>query len=423
MKKGSVTENKNLLRESDYEKYQLVLPYRFLFGRRRQRFIYSELEKMHPCFSDEFCFDSNVRKFSRKGLVSDVLVIHKFTLAEYETRRDASGNGFFVSFCKHHRFFKDGKVKQLFLVKALIVVCVLFCVFFSMAGSGFWRKQNTQKEIIAEAEPVSVVEETDNQRFLIEQLFSGMRRIGGRILVFRWECNANYESLDAKVKEAFPEDISSLELDDLNMGAVNYENGAPVIQFSVLGRNTAGNIYSSQSGKGSGAQAVLAGEFYQRNRNILLNYEASLKTEKLAPYELHFICNEKVFRNIILGLAESCTGADMAVSSVSINARDVDGMDGAGDFEISIGCAGSAALAGVDSLAVVGENSDIFGEIKKSVPALPVSNRASEKKKITNSNKTEIPGARKIGEIKNSDGKVIRFYKTSEGKIKKIMEE
>ena len=32
-------------------------------------------------------------------------------------------------------------------------------------------------------------------------------------------------------------------------------------------------------------------------------------------------------------------------------------------------------------------------------------------------------GYKKIGQIKNPDGRVITFYKTSEGKIKRIMEE
>ena len=80
MSKRNKNESHIFLKDFDYEKYQLVLPYRFLFGRKRQRFIYSELEKMHPCFSGEFCFDSNMRKVSKKGFVSDVMVIIKINL-------------------------------------------------------------------------------------------------------------------------------------------------------------------------------------------------------------------------------------------------------------------------------------------------------------------------------------------------------
>ena len=93
MNKNNVEIKNNVfIKRADYEKYQLVLPYRFLFGRKKQRFIYSELEKMHPCFSDEFCFDSTIKGFSKKGALSDVMVIHKYTLAEYEAKRPLSGS-------------------------------------------------------------------------------------------------------------------------------------------------------------------------------------------------------------------------------------------------------------------------------------------------------------------------------------------
>ena len=73
---------RNMILQKDYEKYELILPYKAALGRARQRFIYSELEKMHPCFSDEFCVDSSFKKFTKMGISSDVIVMHKFKLAE-----------------------------------------------------------------------------------------------------------------------------------------------------------------------------------------------------------------------------------------------------------------------------------------------------------------------------------------------------
>ena len=44
----------------DYDVYALHLPVSVLFGKKRERFLVTELGKRHPCFSDEFCFDSKL---------------------------------------------------------------------------------------------------------------------------------------------------------------------------------------------------------------------------------------------------------------------------------------------------------------------------------------------------------------------------
>ena len=140
MSKRNKNESHIFLKDFDYEKYQLVLPYRFLFGRKRQRFIYSELEKLHPCFSGEFCFDSNMRKVCKKGFVSDVMVIHKNKLAEYEAKRSLTavgmgritGTGFFVNSSRHHRFFVNENLKRVFVAGCFVVVSVLS--LFVIAG-------------------------------------------------------------------------------------------------------------------------------------------------------------------------------------------------------------------------------------------------------------------------------------------------
>ena len=57
----------NVIKKQDYERYEIVVPFSSLLGRRRKSFFSSELEKRHPCFSDEFAFDSNIKKIGRKN--------------------------------------------------------------------------------------------------------------------------------------------------------------------------------------------------------------------------------------------------------------------------------------------------------------------------------------------------------------------
>ena len=84
----------------------------------------------------------------------------------------------------------------------------------------------------------------------------------------------------------------------------------------------------------------------------------------------------------------------------------------------------TADIEGINSVLVLemlAENVNLFGDQKKIfVPA----KRSSEKKSDIKKNElVEKSGALKIGEIKSSDGKIISFYKSSEGKILKVSEE
>ena len=77
--------NKNVILKKDYECYSLRVPWKLSFGRRRKNFLFGELEKMHPCFSNECRFDSRL-KLSKSGIKTDVVVMSGLKLAEYKAR-------------------------------------------------------------------------------------------------------------------------------------------------------------------------------------------------------------------------------------------------------------------------------------------------------------------------------------------------
>ena len=419
---SSNKKNSLLIKDTDYEKYQLVLPYRFMFGRKKNRFIYSELEKLPPCFSDEFCFDSNIRKFSRKGLMSDVLVIHKYRLAEYEAERGKrgaisgtfAGSGFYVNSYKRHRFFKNENIKKE-LCFELIFSIIALLLFLIM---GISKIKNHPVESIGE--PVIIpshIEETEPE-FLAKDFFTAIKKNNGRILSFRWENNSNFEALEAKIKNVFPEMLGELKTGIENMGPVNYENGSPLIQLSLISKNNARHGDSVKH-----IETADYSDFYQNNRNILFDNGASLKEEKLKPYFLRFTCNERVLKSLLSSLAENNRKAGIKLSSINIiqiiqNAGS--GNEVLADFEISITYAESANLNDDGFFDLLCENTELFGERKKQ---LSQSKALPEKKTDSKKTKTEMPGAKKNGEIKNSEGKTIQFYKTQDGKIQKVMEE
>ena len=430
MSKRDKTENNIFLKDFDYEKYQLVLPYRFLFGRKRQRFIYSELEKKHPCFSGEFCYDSTIRKVSKKGFVSDVMVIHKNKLAEYEAKRYLSasgigritGTGFLVDFSTRRRFFVNEKLKRVFAVSCFFVIAIL--ILFVLTGvlrlTGRTKEESIQKPGFVEEQPVPAVDDVEEsfslRREVCEKFFNCINAAGGRVLTFRWEILNGSEILEAKVKGVFPE-----QLDGFDMPDVSYEAGIPMIQVCrVVPVRAWKSAFKNGVRVGDMTEGRFDAEFYKSVRKALTVNGAVLKEERPSPYLIRFSCNEKVMGTLFADVAGCFADAGVEVCSVRVMAASGSSSGTqSGDFEISIGGVGAAPAPGID-LAVVGENTGVFGEIKNQ----PKSSSQNVKQNLPAKNKImKKTEGQKIGEIKTSEGKVIVFYKTSEGKIKKIMEE
>jgi hypothetical protein len=424
-KKNKVDDN-IVLKNFDYEKYQLVLPYRFLFGRKRKRFIYSELEKMHPCFSDEFCFDSDICKVSKKGFVSDVMVIHKNTLAEYETKRYESavginritGSGFFIDSCKRRRFFVNEKFKRM-----IVTLCFVFLMIFIslvLAGvkkvAGISKKENVQAFTFVEEQNVQTSDDVEQNVAIVfrpgEKFFDSISAAGGSVLSFRWEMANGSEVLEAKIKGVFPE-----QFEGMKMSAVSYENEQPVILVTDIRPAPVNSLYQRSEGEVAGS---FDSEFYKSVRQVLSKNGAVLKEERLTPYLIRFSCNEKVLKTLLNGVAGCFADFCGEVCSIYIQAAGGSrSVTGAGDFEISIGGEEAALERGIE-LAVVAENAEFFGEIKKS--QLSVSQSRKQNSPVKNDGLEKSEG-QKIGEIKTAEGSVIVFYKTSDGKIKKMKEE
>ena len=77
-----IKSRKNQVLREDFEKYRIHLPFSVILKGKVNKYIYSELEKRHPCFTNDCYFNSKF-KFDGKGIDSDVLVMNKLKLSEY----------------------------------------------------------------------------------------------------------------------------------------------------------------------------------------------------------------------------------------------------------------------------------------------------------------------------------------------------
>lgn len=404
-------EGNVLIKKSDYEKYRIILPYRFLFGKRRQNYLSAELEKLHPCFSDEFCFDPDFIGLSRKGISADVMVMHKYKLAEYENRHPVTGSGFLAENCDRHRYFVAHKYKVLTAVLILLLVILGFSLISWVIGAA--KKEGAGEELagteVSESEEGQatgtggLANVAGDQTSLLGEFFEAVRECGGSIASIYWHTDGFTESLEASVQGLYPERLGSLCEKSGSGGNVLqtiYEQGIPSLDFSVQGKVAGGKPVSVITG------AAERMELCREVRIALAETNAVLKRESFVPYKIIFSTANG--EGVFAALAEILEQHKKSAASIKLEEEK-------GRLEAEV-CIEEAAYfeKGID-LKMISENTGLFFKQKKKAESQIA--RADVKK-----SQVEV-GYKKIGQIKNPDGRVITFYKTGEGKIKRIMEE
>lgn len=423
----------SVLKTNDYEKYELILPYRFLAGRRKKQFLSSELEKLHPCFSDDFSFDSAFKKFTRAGLKTDVLVINKRKLAEYETKRKFSGLGFRLEKNdekSNKRFFVSKKIHSL-----TFGLCIIFAglILFFVSGAVLGKRNaeergaNSSGTTAAErfvssprgapaaataSSQTSASAATDLQQRATEScgslFFSGGRLAEGELESFVWVFDGGRERVEAEVSGVFPERFSEISERFGNcISQINYENGVPhfKVAFTDGTRNakqqTAGSITSTPV---SSASLAIEASYSRDFRKIVLENGVELVSEKTYPYSIEFLCNSQ--SQVFSKLSEYLLQNHIFVSAVSIKK----GESGKLFATISVlqNLSGGENF-GID-ISILQNNLSYF--FSKSNKPLSVT-----KRNLYVPKNPPVKNAVKIGEIKKAGGNSIIYYKTPEGKI------
>lgn len=406
-------QNNSVIKKRDYERYEIIIPFSHYAGKRRKLFLYSELEKMHPCFSDEFTFDSTVKKINKKGICEDVFVVNKYKLAEYESKRSIAGSGFIVeSDTKKYRLFIEKKWKLFLWSILLFLISGLIGIAYTFSMSLGSTSEAESQVIVNSGTPSSPGEATvfDREVFDLEfekDFFSIVSDCKGKILHFDWSYEQKngviYKKLNALVKGVYPENL-------YNLGAhvadkVLYEDGSPKMNVSYE------KSYSSKDFSERKKQSGSNSDFNKSLRNILQQYEAILIEENAPPYHIEFVCNsvaELQSNNLIAKLAALIADDNRHISSISINQS--------GNSQLRFGISIEPEILFGFDMEQISQYIKLFeteNRIKKieSKKSEPVIQRESDQEKKYH----------KIGEIKKSGGEVYVFYKNEEGKIKNVV--
>ena len=437
-------QTSNIIKKRDFEKYEIIIPFSSILGKRKKQYLCSELEKLHPCFSDEYAYDSSFKKICRKGLTSDVYVMSKYKLAEYEGKRRFSGSGFFIETgmdkkpVRFNRVFVDKKFRW---IMGLALWCLLVgltgAVSGSLAGTRYYRSSggdNTWKTQGKELtdNKVEAVEDGDRdlkEISLVESLLLIVDASGGKISDFEWRIDGYSEKVNVSLTGVFPEklkDLSGQIIPGNNREAVFYRKGVPEISVSYNRKLPIISI------SGSALQNVHTPEYaddsllYKTLREKIIESGGELLEEKYSPYQIEFIYREQTdeaFGTVFRAISEILERGGLAVSSINIKPLGKLYASGTGTEEFRILLSADKLPFSVFDLQLLSEKFELFSGRKKSVSSPPVEKHFAVARQTENviekSDKNEV--FLKLGEIRKPDKSIVIFYKNAEGKIQKMI--
>ena len=413
---------KNVICKKDYERYSVKMPFRVFLSRNRSRdrFLFGELEKLHPCFSDECTFDSKF-KFGKKGLLSDVVVMNRLKLSEYKAQ--AFGNRLFLEENPEKSVFKKrGKPVVLIIsMAALAFVCCLVMALSNLhktrLSNGFVGNQSAPEDNF-EAD-----DETYNYHFSFEGKFSGeltnlfLSAIEGDsafLSELEWKCDGINESFFASVGYIHPDRL--MNNGDFELSSVNYKDNVPFFTAKGKCKIRRSDMNQTELVWSNGKNGVFDAdeEVFSEFRKIISSAGAEFLEENFNPWKIRFVLKDASLEqteNLISEMAGYVLKMGIAIRRLVIRKGGFD------DFELEIETAPDLDPYMGVNLNILEKRFRLFG-LKTQREKVQSYQIAVEKKNteplLDNPGPPEL---RKIGEIRHKDGSFVVYFKNKQGKI------
>ena len=366
----------------DYDFYTIPFPLKVFMYKKRNRYISSQLEKLHPCFSDDCSFDSHLR-LEKSGLKADVVVMQKYRVAELKLLNKR----LFVKERRHVQFFADRKKIKFFTgTLAAVVVFVSFVIFALFPSI----------EEIAPSEP-SFSSSQNEELFLqysISDLLSLISKLKGSISDFSWSYDGFNESTAICLCGLFPEQLEVFE-PALKFSSVTFENSKPILTVSYSSKKISANSFAPQ-------QISI-----QKNdiRQIIIQSGFDINEETVNPFGLKISIPQSQLKELI-PLFQYFQNNDFSIETIAIKS--------------------SASLINLQLIfsQTVYENQNVLFEsliknldlfVQKQSPTQIEEAREIQPSTIQVSSQQKK--LLKLGQIVKPDGSVIQYYKDENGKI------
>ncbi len=396
--------------ETYFERYSFPLPLAKLFGQKRRAYIYSELVKRHPCFSENFCYDSKLN-LGKKGFFLDVLVIDRLSFLHFKKKVGLQGLlGLRFTNVRGIRFISSvGRGLGLGLLIGLLLGGIAMFAFsvertagkkglgagefagaeaVNLMGGGVDGKAGLTQEGAGEAKGELTQEVALGQS--VFELISLLKEKGGRLNSFSWNCNGMKEVVSLELAGIYPEEVMRGLSDkcELELSSVVYLEGRPV--FSVTLKNKIKAFSLSELGA--------ADDFRSRLRDELRKMQCVIKEEKASGCSVVFDVQGNV--DEVLGKIGEISDEEGLFLG---NFRIVRGKDGGAEVSLKF-METEQSLCQRNVLKMLSEG-DFFYKKRKTQGGS--ASGAIIKNEIKN----------KVGEVRLKNGEKVVYYKNDEGKM------
>lgn len=387
-----------VIQPKDYEKYQIPISLGNYLPKAKNKYIWAELEKRHPCFSDNYVFFCK-EKISPKGLISDVFVIDKNTLGKYKSSNNKIIiDKYRISLLKHWK-------KNYLYILIVFIPFIIFIVFFF---KNKYTSSLVKLDVVQEKNETELKESEycDYDKKYLYRLLNTVELNKGKIRNLSWKLIATGEYITGTVDNLYPE-ILEKEIYEASIKSTKYIDKKPFFDFSLK------NEFVLVSGLEDTKQLSIKSREYLRS--LLKEENISIISEDMNPYKINIeipfdLIEEKNKNNI--GLLERINNKlrEEKIYVIGINIKDISQKESNKSLYIEL-ILSEHNIYDNNILKDISEKLKLFYEetkIKK------IFTRSEAKKKLVENKPDKF-----IGEIKYRNDKKVLFYKTPDGNIVK----
>ena len=373
----------------DYDFYTIPFPLKVFMYKKRNKYISSQLEKLHPCFSDDCSFDSHLR-LEKSGLKADVVVMQKYRVAEYKLLNKR----LFVKELKHVQFFADKKkIKLFWIFAAAAVVFVSLIVFLPGRSQTKSDRAQTQQELPPQKSDSSAsTEELLSAGFLAPNLLSHVSNINGSISDFSWSYDGFIETASISLGGIFPEQLETFD-PAIKLSSVIFENLKPFLAVSFSSKKINSNSFVEQHLSN------------QKNtiRQLIIQNGFTILEETITPFGLKITLPPDQLKELIL-ILQYFQDNNICIQTISINSTQ------------------AAIKVYIEfSKTVFEDQNELYESLIKNINLFEspdFQSGSGEQNATVQLQKTaEKPSLKKLGQIVKPDGSVIQYFKDHNGKI------
>lgn len=403
-------KNNIVIKKDDYERYKIPISIPCLLKKTKKNYIWEELEKRHPCFSDEFCY-SYKNCISKSGLFSDVIVMEKSKLAEYKNKCSFTHKLALEGAGKINVFENKKQKKIIFIISLFIFLSLFILIKFNFFSQKIVDKNNFVETIKMEDNNIVMKDYSYYDKDILGKILDISRKNKGNINSLTWDISHMGEKITCSLNNVYPEQLEA-QFPELRIPTVKYQDEKPVIDFNYVNKFLLDNQQNQNENISLNSKKVL--------RSFLENNDIKMVEETTFPYGIAFECNlpRTPEANILLKLKDLLYSININVVKIVITPLESTAQKQKFHFYINFS---NKKVYKNDILSYIGNNIDLFFN-QKVQKFIPVNNKneyfLKNQSKINIS--TLLPtDSIKVGEITYPGGRKIIFFKNNMGKLSK----